>query len=31
VRDEVRARLSPFESNGRLFMSVQMWIGSGRA
>ena len=31
VRDEVRARLSPFESNGRLFMSVEMLIGSGRA
>jgi SAM-dependent methyltransferase len=31
VRDEVRARLSPFESNGRLLMSVEMLIGSGRA
>jgi ubiquinone/menaquinone biosynthesis C-methylase UbiE len=31
VRDEVRTRLSPFESNGRLFMSVEMLIGSGRA
>lgn len=31
VRDEVRARLSQFESNGRLFMSVEMLIGSGRA
>jgi SAM-dependent methyltransferase len=30
VRDEVRARLSPFESNGRLFMSVEMLIGRGR-
>jgi ubiquinone/menaquinone biosynthesis C-methylase UbiE len=31
VREEVRARLSPFESNGRLFMSVEMLIGRGRA
>jgi hypothetical protein len=30
VRDEVRARLSQFESNGRLLMSVEMLIGSGR-
>lgn len=31
VRDEVTARLSQFESNGRLSMSVEMLIGSGRA
>jgi ubiquinone/menaquinone biosynthesis C-methylase UbiE len=31
VRDEVRARLSQFESQGRLIMSVEMLIGSGRA
>jgi len=31
VREEVRARLSRFESDGRLFMSVEMLIGSGRA
>jgi ubiquinone/menaquinone biosynthesis C-methylase UbiE len=31
VRDEVRARLSRFESSGRLVMSVEMLIGSGRA
>jgi ubiquinone/menaquinone biosynthesis C-methylase UbiE len=31
VREEVRVRLSPFESEGRLFMSVEMLIGSGRA
>ena len=31
VREEVRARLSRFESNGRLEMSVEMLIGSGRA
>jgi len=31
VRDEVRARLSPFESDGKLLMSVEMWIASGRA
>jgi ubiquinone/menaquinone biosynthesis C-methylase UbiE len=31
VRDEVRERLSQFESNGRLFMSVEMLIGRGRA
>jgi hypothetical protein len=31
VRDEVRARLSQFETNGRLSMSVEMLVGSGRA
>lgn len=31
VREEVRKRLSQFESNGRLRMSVEMLIGSGRA
>jgi ubiquinone/menaquinone biosynthesis C-methylase UbiE len=31
VQDEVRARLAPFESNGRLEMSVEMLIGVGRA
>lgn len=31
VREEVRARLSKYESNGRLSMSVEMLIGSGRA
>ena len=31
VREEVRARLSEFESNGRLAMSVEMLIASGRA
>lgn len=31
VRDEVQARLAPFESNGRLTMSVDMLIGTGRA
>jgi SAM-dependent methyltransferase len=31
VREEVRERLSEFESNGRLFMSVEMLIGRGRA
>lgn len=31
VREEVRARLSRFESGGKLFMSVEMLIGSGRA
>jgi hypothetical protein len=30
VREEVRARLSPFESNGDLIMSVEMLIGRGR-
>src|SRR5712691_244835 len=31
VREEVQARLAPFESNGRLVMSVEMLIGAGRA
>jgi SAM-dependent methyltransferase len=31
VRAEVRDRLSRFESNGRLFLSVEMLIGRGRA
>src|SRR5262249_45059477 len=31
VREEVRSRLSQFESNGKLLMSVEMLIGSGRA
>jgi ubiquinone/menaquinone biosynthesis C-methylase UbiE len=31
VRKEVRSRLSRFESNGKLRMSVEMLIGSGRA
>jgi ubiquinone/menaquinone biosynthesis C-methylase UbiE len=31
VREEVRARLSPFEVDGRLSLSVEMLIGSGRA
>jgi hypothetical protein len=31
VRDEVKSRLSSFESNGRLIMSVEMLIGIGRA
>jgi SAM-dependent methyltransferase len=31
VRDEVQARLSHFESAGRLALSVEMLIGSGRA
>lgn len=31
VRDEVRERLLQFESNGRLAMSVEMLIGTGRA
>ncbi len=31
VRDEVKSRLSPFESNGHLTMSVEMLIGVGRA
>jgi hypothetical protein len=31
VREEVRVRLSQFESNGRLSMSVEMLIASGRA
>jgi ubiquinone/menaquinone biosynthesis C-methylase UbiE len=31
VHEEVRERLSRFESNGRLFMSVEMLIGRGQA
>jgi hypothetical protein len=31
VREEVRARFSQFESNGKLLMSVEMLIGRGRA
>jgi ubiquinone/menaquinone biosynthesis C-methylase UbiE len=31
VREEVHARLAPFESNGRLVMRVEMLIGAGRA
>ena len=31
VREEVRARLSQFESDGKLLMSVEMLIGRGRA
>jgi ubiquinone/menaquinone biosynthesis C-methylase UbiE len=31
VREEVRSRLLRFESNGKLRMSVEMLIGSGRA
>jgi len=31
VREEVRSRLSRFELHGRLHMSVEMLIGSGRA
>jgi ubiquinone/menaquinone biosynthesis C-methylase UbiE len=31
VRDEVRARLSRFESQGRLLMSLEMLVASGRA
>jgi hypothetical protein len=31
VREEVRARLSQFESDGKLLMSVEMLIGKGRA
>ena len=31
VREEVKERLSHFESNGRLFMSIEMLIGRGRA
>ena len=31
VRQEARARLAGFESGGRLRMSVEMLIGSGRA
>jgi ubiquinone/menaquinone biosynthesis C-methylase UbiE len=31
VRDEVRARLAPFEKDGRVVISVEMLIGTGRA
>ena len=31
VREEVRSRLSRFEQNGKLRMSVEMLIGSARA
>jgi hypothetical protein len=31
VREEVRARLSRFELDGKLLMSVEMLIGRGRA
>src|SRR5262249_38691740 len=31
VREEVRSRLSRFELNGKMRMSVEMLIGSGRA
>jgi hypothetical protein len=31
VREEVKARLSPFQSDGRLLMSIELLIGSGRA
>jgi hypothetical protein len=31
VRGEVRKKLSNFESNGKLCMSIEMLIGSGRA
>ena len=31
VREEVQAALAAFESNGRLELSVEMLIGSGRA
>jgi len=31
VRQEVRTRLAEFESGGRLPMSVEMLIGTGRA
>jgi hypothetical protein len=31
VRQEVRERPSKFEANGRLFMSIEMLIGRGRA
>jgi ubiquinone/menaquinone biosynthesis C-methylase UbiE len=31
ARQEVRSRLSQFESNGRLLMSIEMLIGRGRA
>jgi hypothetical protein len=31
VREEVRARLAQFETDGKLAMSVEMLIGTGRA
>jgi len=31
VREEVRAGLAKFESNGRLELGVEMLIGAGRA
>jgi hypothetical protein len=31
VREEVRARLAQFQTEGRLSMSMEMLIGSGRA
>jgi len=31
MADEVRARLAPFESAGRLAMSVEMIVAVGRA
>jgi hypothetical protein len=31
VREEVRARLMDFESDGRLTMGIEMLIGAGRA
>jgi ubiquinone/menaquinone biosynthesis C-methylase UbiE len=31
VREEIKKRVLQFESGGRLVMSVEMWIGSGRA
>ena len=31
VREEVRGRMAVFESGGRLVMTVEMLIGSGRA
>jgi SAM-dependent methyltransferase len=31
VREEVQARLAPFEANGRLVMRIEMLIGAGRA
>jgi hypothetical protein len=31
VRDEVKARLSRFEANGKLLMGIEVLIGKGRA
>src|SRR5215831_16192150 len=31
VREELRTRLAPFETNGRLVMRIEMLIGAGRA